>query len=306
MPNPADRLRTDQRTRWEAGERVPVEVYLAAAPELLPETVLDLIYQEAVLREEGGERVRADDYVRRFPAHATAIARQFELHALVFPPAAGVPPAADAGANPRVPSVPGYRLTREIGSGSWGVVYEAVQLAVGRAVAVKLSRQPAGGRDAAALLVREAATVARIDHPNVVRVYDAGEADGRAYMAMEVVRGGTLDDRLRSGPLPWAKAANLARQIAHGVAAAHAAAVVHRDLKPHNILLDGGTPKVADFGLAKLADVPSTLAGSGVLLGTAPYMAPEQASGHTRAVGPATDVFALGVLLHEMEFPTTC
>jgi serine/threonine-protein kinase len=157
----------------------------------------------------------------------------------------------------------------------------------------------AGGPAERARFRAEAEAVAAVDHPHVVRVYESGEHGGRPFLALEYCPGGSLADRLRAGPLPPADAASLLAKVAAGVQAAHAAGVVHRDLKPANVLFAAdGTPKVADFGLAKRAG-GAELTRTRAVMGTPAYMAPEQAAGGTRFVGPAADVYALGAVLFE-------
>jgi serine/threonine protein kinase len=146
----------------------------------------------------------------------------------------------------------------------------------------------------------EAVIAAQIQHPNVIQIYDIGEAGGVPYLACEYADGGTLESKLQAeAPLPVVEAVKLVYQIARGVGAAHSRGVVHRDLKPANILLTSdGIPKVADFGLAKVLGAESnTVTGS--ILGTPSYMSPEQAAGVIRRIAPQTDVYALGVILYE-------
>jgi tetratricopeptide (TPR) repeat protein len=197
---------------------------------------------------------------------------------------------------PDVPS--GYEILEPIGRGGMGVVYRANQRALGRIVALK---QIQAGLDADAQeLARfrtEAEAAARLRHPNIVQVYDVGLREGSPYLAMELVEGGSLADRLRRGPLSVREAAERIAAIARAIDHAHSAGIIHRDLKPGNILLaPDGTPKVADFGLAKRLDVEAGHTQSGAVLGTPSYMAPEQAQG--RAVGPSADIFALGAILY--------
>jgi serine/threonine protein kinase len=220
------------------------------------------------------------------------------------------------------PAVPGYELLEELGRGGMGVVFRARQLSLKRLVALKLIRDGAlAGPQERARFRIEAEAAARVRHPNVVEIYDAGEHQGRPYFAMEFVEGGGLDKHLAGRPQPPAQAAELLRTLALAVHHAHAEKVVHRDLKPANVLLASGgrqppvgasetgdlrppladlVPKIADFGLAKRLDSECT-AGTqdGAVLGTASYMAPEQAAGKTREVGPAVDVYALGAILYE-------
>jgi len=223
-------------------------------------------------------------------------------------PAGRVPrePAADGGrAGPdRLPAVPGYALEAVLGRGGMGVVYRATDLRLRRPVALKMILSgDYAGRSERARFLREARAVAALQHPHVVRVYDADDHDGRPYYTMELVEGGSLAARLGGVPVPPADAAALLEPLADAVAAAHAAGIVHRDLKPANVLLDrGGTPKVADFGLARRAEAgDETVTITGAALGTPSYMAPEQVSGsHPAAVGPAADVHGLGAVLYEM------
>jgi serine/threonine protein kinase len=146
----------------------------------------------------------------------------------------------------------------------------------------------------------EAEAIARLQHPHIVQVYEVGEHGGLPYFSLEFCAGGSLAKKLGGVPLPPKEAASLVEKLAHGMHAAHRKDVIHRDLKPGNVLLtEDGTPKVTDFGLAKRLDEDQGLTFTGALLGTPCYMAPEQAAGNTREVGPRTDVYALGAVLYE-------
>jgi tetratricopeptide (TPR) repeat protein len=207
-------------------------------------------------------------------------------------------PARPPGTFVGVESIPGYEFIRELGRGGMGVVFEARELKLNRSVALKMLLGSGSSGDSLVRFLTEAEAVAAINHPHIVRVYAYGEHDGRPYMALEYCSSGSLADRLAGGSLPPKVAAELVEKIARGVQAAHAQGIVHRDLKPGNVLFDeGGEPKVADFGLAKRA--ASDLTQTGAVMGTPAYMAPEQAGGQTREAGPASDVWALGVILYE-------
>ena len=211
-----------------------------------------------------------------------------------------------------------YQLEREIGRGGMGVVYLGHDPRLHRAVAIKaLPEHLASDPDRLARFTREARTLAQLSHPNVAGIFGVEEHDGASYLVLEYVEGETLADRLDRGPLPVDEALEIAAQIAAGVEAAHDAGVVHRDLKPGNVIVTPeGKAKLLDFGLARTHDPPSsTVAGRagltvtspavehsptipGVILGTAAYMSPEQARGRT--VDQRSDIWSFGVMLYEM------
>jgi len=211
-----------------------------------------------------------------------------------------LPPAGPSSAA-ATPTVPGYDLLATLGEGGMGVVWKARQVKLNRLVALKmvLGEQRAGSKDLIRFLA-EAEAVAAVRHPHVVQVYDYGEANGRPFLAMEYLPGGSLSDRLeRTSRLDPKAAAELVGTLAGAVQAAHDLRIVHRDLKPGNVLYDErGQPKVTDFGLAKRAG-GGNLTATQAVMGTPAYMAPEQARGDTKFVGPQADVYALGVILYE-------
>jgi len=192
----------------------------------------------------------------------------------------------------------GYRLDALIARGGMGVVYRATQLALDRPVALKvIAREHAGSASFRRRFIRESQLAAQLDHPNVVPVYDAREELGELLVAMRLVKGGDLRRRIdRDGPLPAAEAIALLGQVAEALDAAHAAGIVHRDVKPHNILLEGERAFLTDFGLAKALG-ESGVASSASVVGTAHYMSPEQ--WRADRVGPAADVYSLGCVLYE-------
>ena len=194
-----------------------------------------------------------------------------------------------------------YRLDRALGSGGMAIVYLAHDRELDRVVAVKrLADNLSHDRSFRDRFLREAQLAAPLSHPNVVRVYDFGhDPDGRPFIVMEYVEGGSLAETLaRDGALSPARVVAVARDCCAGLAYAHAAGLVHRDLKPQNLLLDlDGRVKIADFGIARTLDGTSlTLTGS--VLGTAGYLAPEQAGGEQ--VSAAADIYGLGVTLHQL------
>jgi eukaryotic-like serine/threonine-protein kinase len=194
-----------------------------------------------------------------------------------------------------------YELLEELGRGGMGVVYKARQSKLNRLVALKmiLAGEYAGERDIARFRT-EAEAVARLQHPNIVQIFEVGEHDGHPYFSLEFVDGGSLAQRLDGTPLPSHQAARLVETLARAMHAAHQAGVVHRDLKPANVLLTAdGTPKITDFGLAKKLDSDAGQTQSGAIMGTPSYMAPEQAGGKSNEIGPAADTYALGAILYE-------
>lgn len=197
--------------------------------------------------------------------------------------------------------IPGYELLGELGRGGMGVVYKARHLDLKRLVALKMIvGADYASADQIQRFRREAEAVARLQHPNIVQIYEVGERAGRPYFSLEYVDGGSLADKLRGTPLPPAEAARVMETLARAVHAAHQRGIVHRDLKPANVLLTAdGTPKIADFGLAKETDNSSSRTQEGTVVGTPSYMAPEQASGEVKAVGPKADTYALGAILYE-------
>jgi tetratricopeptide (TPR) repeat protein len=198
--------------------------------------------------------------------------------------------------------VPGYEILGVLGKGGMGVVYRARQLGLGRLVALKMILHAGhAGPDERQRFLAEAEAVARLQHANIVQVHEVGEHQGLAYFSLEFCPGGSLERRLDGTPWEAKRAAQLVETLARAVQAAHQAQIIHRDLKPANVLLTAdGRLKVTDFGLAKRLDEKSKTQ-RGAILGTPSYMAPEQAEGKgTTAVGPATDVYALGAVLYEL------
>src|SRR5262245_58605804 len=229
-------------------------------------------------------------------------ALQVEIGAL-FPPTPGsdgsTPPPLPTGELPRIR---GYEVEEELGRGGMGVVYKAWHRRLQRPVAVKMLLAGAYAQPhELERFLREAEMVAGLRHANIVQVHEAGDVDGRPFFTMEFVEGGSLAQKQAGTPQPVRQAAALMAAVAEAVHAAHQRGIVHRDLKPGNILLTAdGTPKITDFGLARHLEGAAGLTQSGVTVGTPSYMAPEQAEGKSREVGPAADTYALGAILYEL------
>jgi serine/threonine protein kinase/WD40 repeat protein len=241
-----------------------------------------------------------------------------------------VPGAGSGTGSPRpsrLPHVPGYDELSELGRGGMGVVYKARQLGLNRIVALKMIRAgELAGEGEVARFRAEAEAAARLAHPHIVQIHEIGEADGLPFFSLEYVEGGSLQQYLGGNPQDPREAARLVEVLARAMQVAHDRGVVHRDLKPANILLScrrgpdepadaspgAGpppvgrlrlgevVPKIGDFGLAKRLDVDQGQTQTGAVMGTPPYMAPEQAAGRVHDIGPRTDVWALGAILYEL------
>jgi Protein kinase domain/PDZ domain len=209
-----------------------------------------------------------------------------------------VSPAAKTFVAGRV--VGDYEIIGELGRGGMGVVYRARQITLNRVVGLKMLSGHYGPEELTRFLA-EAETAAGLHHTNIVQIYEVGDFDGAPFYSMEFVESGSLADRLRKEPMENREAAQLLISVARALHFAHRNHVVHRDMKPANILLDpDGVPKVADFGIAKRLTANAALTLSGAVIGTPTYMAPEQAKGTSRDVGAPADVYSLGAILYEM------
>jgi hypothetical protein len=281
-------LHSDLELRWRAGRPTRLEAYLRRYPELacFPNEQLALLEAEVRLRRRAGERPTPAEYLQAYPALAEDIPQVFRRLGKTWP------------------EVAGYLILGEIGRGGMGVVYRARQVLLNREVALKVIRWETVADESRADQLRarlrqEAEAVAAVKHPNVIQIYQTAQTDGELVLAMELLEGGSLQQRLHSARVLEPRAAAVfLEKVARGVQAVHERGIVHRDLKPDNILLDGeGEPRVADFGLAR----PLEAAGQtrpGAIVGTPEYMAPEQAGQDGAAVTPATDVYGLGAILY--------
>jgi WD40 repeat protein/serine/threonine protein kinase len=303
-----------------------------------PEAVLDLIYSEWALREALGEEIKLEEYLARFPRFADSLRMQWEVHAVCRAARREASPPTISALDPCViqnadtairaaaslPGIPGYEVLSILGRGGMGIVYKARHLGLKRLVALKMPRTGLDADPEELLRFRrEAEAAASLQHLNLVQIHDVGAwqptTGGPAfpYLSMEYVDGVSLDRRLHDGPLAPRDAAALAETLARAMHYAHQRGIVHRDLKPANVLLQiadcesriegesairnpqSTIPKITDFGLAKRLDAEGDQTRTGAIMGTPSYMAPEQAAGRTKDIGPATDVYALGAVLYE-------
>jgi serine/threonine protein kinase len=241
-----------------------------------------------------------EEWLARYPDMADRLRKYFANQAGIKRLAEPLRPPSPVAGLPR--PFGAYELLEEIGRGGMGVVYKARQVGLNRLVAVKMILGGTHVREDALGRFRvEGKAIARLQHPNVVQIDDVGDLNGCPYFALEFVDGSSLARKLAGEPQAPRYAAAVVQAIARGIQAAHERGIVHRDLKPGNVLLTaGGTPKVTDFGLAKQLDDDLCQTRTGAVMGTPPYMAPEQAAGRTKEIGPSADVYGLGAILYEM------
>jgi eukaryotic-like serine/threonine-protein kinase len=306
-PNSRDRAPLDDLRRineicdkfeaqWVAGGRPAISDYLLQAAEALrTRLVRDLIDIEWFYRFRQCESPQVDAYLEQFPEVDAAWLKEL---------GAG---SREQGTRARCSLLPArhfgaYELLSEVARGGMGVVYKARQASLNRIVAVKLilSGLHAAPADVERFYA-EAEAAALLDHPGIVPIFDVGEYQGRHYISMGYVDGRSLADRLTEGPLAARAAAELVRTVCDAVQYAHERNVIHRDLKPGNILLDrDGRPRITDFGLAKCLTDDAGRTATGQMLGTPSFMPPEQAAGKLDLIGPASDVYALGAILYTL------
>lgn len=277
--------------RWERQKEV-FQAALERAPSERPAYLATACGDDLELRGEVASLLAAREAAGGFLSHL----------ALAGEDALGPDRGTATAPVPTMPSeIGGFRIVSPLGQGGMGVVFLAEDPVLLRPVALKLlSEQLASSPEASARFLREARTMALVEHPGVVRVYSAGEHAGRFFLAMEYVRGETLSQLLaREGRLPVERALSLAREVALGLEAAWSHGIVHRDVKPSNILIDRtGRTRVADFGLAKTVDAPRELTRDGRVPGTPAYMSPEHVRGET--LDQRSDIYSLGLVLYEM------
>jgi eukaryotic-like serine/threonine-protein kinase len=295
-------LRVDEacsrfEAEWQAGKQPSLADFLrTATPAEYPFVLKELVLLDVHYRRKSGQKPSPEDYREFWTPEVSRWGTLMDL-ATDQPPLSS-PSAAD---ETKFGWAGGYKLLEEIGRGGMGVVYKARQRQLGRLVALKMILDgDFADSKVKARLRSEAEAIARMQHANIVQVFEIGEHEGKPFLALEFCGGGSLQRRLNGTPQPPREAAQRVQTLARAVEAAHAKQLVHRDLKPSNVLItEDGTLKIADFGLAKKLDGAADTA-SGAIIGTPSYMAPEQAGGETKLLGPACDVYALGAILYEM------
>jgi tetratricopeptide (TPR) repeat protein len=308
-------LQVEQRVRWQKGERALVETFLEQHPVLRtdPQAVLDLIGNEMALRRQKGDSPQLAEYLQRFGEWRPQLRERFGEEpgrddlprTLVLPIPPDPPPRmhdVPLGPAAEARAISRYEILAELGRGGMGVVYKARQISLKRLVALKMILAGAHASPTARARFRtEAEAVARLQHPNIVQIYEVGEAAGQPYLSLECVEGGSLERKIAGAAQPQGEAARLVEVLARAVHHAHQRAILHRDLKPGNVLLTKeGIPKITDFGMAKLVDAKAGPTVTAECLGTPSYMSPEQAAGNSRAVGFQADVYSLGAILYEL------
>jgi serine/threonine protein kinase len=334
LPPPGDPLRLrllvrmvgiDLRRRWRCGQRVTLESYLPTYPELgTRETVpLELLHAEYQARLEGGCPVDVGELARRFARDPAELVRYFQA-TQALPPSpssqatlahsapsgfsgeqtlapTATPSAARGGAGGLTGTFGRYLILKELGRGGMGTVYLAKDAQLERLVALKVPHFSPDDPTALERFHREAKVAATLTHPNLCPIYDVGTVDDVHFLTMPFIEGRPLSALVRPD-MPEVEVADLVRRLALALEEAHQKGIIHRDLKPGNVMLnERGEPVVMDFGLARRANPGDVrLTQSGALVGTPAYMPPEQVEGAGARLGPACDVYALGVILYEL------
>ena len=299
--------------RWKRGEATRAEDYFTRFPELLANRYLavDLLVAEFKLRQRFDLSVERVEYEERFPQlyarfcdrlHGDGVSRDTGQEIGTRAETEPTCDRTDSHDPVRGTRIGRFELLARIGTGAFASVYKAYDTNLNRQVALKHLHW--GGDDAArqtAHLWREARSVAQLSHPGIVSLYEVGESEGVYYLVSEYIEGPNLSELLRREDMTARRSAEICAQVAEALEAAHRQGIVHRDIKPGNIVLDAdGRARLTDFGLAKWLSAESTVTVDGQLVGTPAYMAPEQALGDSTQIDARSDVYGLGVVLYEM------
>ncbi len=266
--------------RIQAGEQLSFTEECRKHPEFaadLKEVWGAIVVTQAVAKTARSSQAPAND------SHAPSLAHRIAISSLPY-------------------EIGDYRLLEVIGRGGMGVVFRAQQISLNRDVAVKMIQEnrPLSPENRQRFF-SEAEANARLDHPGIVPLYEVNEYQGHPYFSMQLIRGETLADRLRQGPLPQREAARMMVEVCRAIGFAHSQGVLHRDIKPSNIMIDAQQQlRVTDFGLAKFAGSADSLTRTGAVVGTPSYMSPEQAAGRTSAMNLRSDIYSLGAVLYHL------
>jgi serine/threonine-protein kinase len=300
--------------RLRAGTPCHAETFLGAIPELSSheDLALELVYTEFVVREELGQNPSPLEWFTRFPQWRHRLERIFQAD-LLFHESGQVQPSTAPLWDRKCGEtkieikhqdrwLDHYEVLERIGRGGMGIVYKARQFPLNRIVALKMIRMGDDATpEAVARFKGEAEKLASLHHPNIVQIYAVGEWEGLPCFSMEYIDGGNLSQKIGGRPQPARQSAQWMEAVARAVHYSHEQGLVHRDLKPGNIVLTvDGVPKITDFGLAKRVDGDTNLTLSGVVVGTVRYCAPESAAGRVKDIGPLSDVYSLGAILYEL------
>jgi serine/threonine-protein kinase len=291
--NQIDSLCDAFETEWRSGKRPKIEDYLGETIAKGRATLLlELVRVDAYYRLKHGETPELQEYLRRFPQDAPDLSAGGLAQAFAAP--------ATSGSEERE-SIGTFDLLEMLGEGAFGCVWKARDRKLDRIVALKLPRGAGLNAAKAAAFLREAQAAAQLRHPNIVAIYGVERDERTAYIISEYIDGVNLKEWLKQNQPTFEDAARLSVKLAEALAHAHAQGVVHRDMKPANILLDrAGEPHITDFGLAKRLSADISIHSGQHVLGTPAYMSPEQAAGDSKNVDPRSDLYSLGIILYEL------
>ena len=281
-----DRICDSFESSWKQGRAPLIESFLNETAGKTQSIVFpELIRLDIHYRSLNGTLISLDEYQSRFPQYSE-ILQDFSSQL--------------ADSHQQIRRIGRYRLEKIVGRGAFGVVWKAWDEELQRIVAVKIPRNQSLSEQERNRFFREARSAARLSHPGIVSIYDFEEIDGSPVLVTEYIQGSTLRDWTRHHEVDFIEAATICRDLASALHAAHQESVIHRDLKPNNVLItEDGQVRITDFGLAKRSDVESTIAVAGAIMGTFSYMSPEQADGKASSVDGRCDIYALGIILYE-------